>query len=43
MYSLTRQRMAITYISIVMGAQEKPLLYEDMTAMIDLIPAQQQE
>ena len=31
------------YISIVMGAQEKPLLYEDMTAMIDLIPAQQQE
>lgn len=31
------------YISIVMGAQEKPLLYEDMTAMIDLIPAQQQK
>ena len=26
------------YISIVMGAEDKPLLYEDMTAMIDQIP-----
>lgn len=27
------------YISIVMGAQEKPLLYQDMTALIDQIPS----
>lgn len=26
------------YISIVMGAKEKPILYEDMTAIIDQIP-----
>ena len=27
------------YISIVMGAADKPTLYEDMTALIDLIPS----
>ena len=26
------------YISIVMGAEDKPLLYEDMTEIIDQIP-----
>lgn len=28
-----------SYISIVMGAQEKPLLYQDMTDLIDQIPS----
>ena len=27
------------YVSIVMGAEDKPLLYEDMTAIIDQIPS----
>ena len=30
------------YISIVMGASEKPVLYEDMTSMIEAIPSGQQ-
>ena len=30
------------YISIVMGASEKPVLYEDMTSLIEAIPSGQQ-
>ena len=35
---LDRDEAGNSYISIVMGADSKPLLYEDMSAMINQIP-----